>query len=208
METLRYHYACIGQFWRERLRKTTLIMAVVLVVSGLLGYFMCAANPDVTNAVVEYFLSAMMESGVISETGAIFVVDLLLNNWMAILLCVVYGFIPFLFLPVLILFSNAYLVGVMGAYYHINQISLSVFFAGILPHGIFELSALSLAAAMGFTLCLTLVKKLLHTPGTPPIKELVSDILRTLLLVELPLLICAALVEVFITPQIMAWFLP
>lgn len=202
METLRYHCACIGQFWRERLRKTTLIMAVVLVVSGLLGYFMCAANPDVTNAVVEYFLSAMLDSGVISETGTLSLIDLLLNNWMAILMCVVYGFIPFLFLPVLILFSNAYLVGVMGAYYHINGIPMLVFFAGILPHGIFELPALVIAAAMGFILCLTLVKKLLHTPNTPPMKELASDTLRTLLLVVFPLLLCAAVVEAYITPLV------
>ena len=138
----------------------------------------------------------------ISETGTLSLIDLLLNNWMAILMCVVYGFIPFLFLPVLILFSNAYLVGVMGAYYHINGIPMLVFFAGILPHGIFELPALVIAAAMGFILCLTLVKKLLHTPNTPPMKELASDTLRTLLLVVFPLLLCAAVVEAYITPLV------
>ena len=208
METLRYHFSCVCVFWRGGLRRRTIIMAVVLVMSALLGYFMCESTPEVTTAAVEYLSSAMMESGIVSETGAISAIDLLLNNWIAILLCVVYGFLPFFFLPVLILFSNAYLIGLMGAYYHINGIPLSAFFAGILPHGVFELSALSIAAAMGFTLCLTVVKKLLHAPGTPPMKELVSDILRTLLLLSLPLLVCAALVETYITPQIMALFLP
>lgn len=208
METLRYHFSCIGQFWRERLGRTTLIMFLVLMVSALLGYFMCTANPEVTNALFEYFYSTMLESGVISETGAISLIDLFFNNWMAILLCVVYGFLPFLFLPVLILFSNAYLVGAMGAYYHINGISLRLFFAGIAPHGIFELSALAIAAAMGFTICLTLVKKLLHVQETPPMKELVSDVLRTLLSVALPLLICAAVVEVYFTPLVMGTITP
>ena len=107
---------------------------------------------------------------------------------------------------VLILFSNAYLIGVMGAYYRINALSIPAFLAGILPHGVFELTALALGAAIGFTICLTLVKKILHTPGTPPMRELVSDGLRTLLLVVLPLLVCAAVVEAYLTPQIMELF--
>ena len=207
MEALRYHCFCVQEFWRGGLKRYTVIMSVVLVISALLGYFMCAANPEVTNAMVEYFFSVMMDSGVVSETGAISVLDLLLNNWMAILLCVVYGFLPFLFLPVMILFSNSYLIGVMGAYYHINGLPMSAFLAGMLPHGIFELSALAMAAAMGFTICLALVKKIFHAPGTPPMKELVSDVLRTLLLVVLPLLVCAAVVEAFLTPLIMGLFL-
>ena len=208
MEALRYHFSCVGQFWRERLRKTALVMVVVLLVSAFLGYFMCAANPEITNAVVEYFMQAMLESGVISETGTLSVVNLLLNNWMAILLCVVYGFLPFVFFPVIFLFSNAYMVGVMGAYYQINGLPLSVFFAGILPHGIFEFSALTLAVSMGFTICLTLVKKILRMTDTLPMKDLVSDVLRTLLMVVLPLLVCAAFIEVFLTPLVMNLFLP
>ena len=100
------------------------------------------------------------------------------------------------------------LIGVAGAYYRIHGFPMAAFFAGILPHGIFELTALVLAAAMGFTICLTVMKKVFRTPGTVPMKELVSDVLRTLLMVALPLLVCAALVEAFITPWFMALFLP
>ena len=207
METLRYHCACIGQFWRERLRKTTLIMAVVLVVSGLLGYFMCAANPDVTNAVVEYFLSAMLDSGVISETGTLSLIDLLLNNWMAILMCVVYGFIPFLFLPVLILFSNAYLVGVMGAYYHINGIPMLVFFAGILPHGIFELPALILAFSMGLYICGHLTRRCRRDETALSLVQCLGLAARLLVFLLLPLLIAAALTEAYVTPLAVGLFL-
>lgn len=203
MDTLRYHASRVGQFWRERLGKATLAMAVVLLVSAVLGYALCASNPEVTNALMEYFMSVMLESGVVSETGMISVVDLLLNNWMAILLCVLYGFLPFFFFPVLILFSNAFLIGAMGAYYRINGMPLSVFLAGILPHGVFELPALAIAAAMGFTLCLTLAKKILRFPGTPPMKELTGDVLRTLLLVLFPLVLAAALIEAYVTPLIM-----
>ena len=206
METLRYHFSCVREFWRGGLYKRTAIMAVVLAASALFGYATCVSAPEVTNAVVEYFLSVMQEAGVVSETGSISVLDLLLNNWIAILQCTLYGFIPFLFLPVVILFSNAYLIGLTGAYYQIHQVPMSAFFAGIIPHGIFELPALVLAAAMGFTICLTLVKKVLHVPGTPLMRDLVSDVLRVLLMVVLPLLVCAAVAEAFLTPEIMTLF--
>ena len=68
MDTLRYHASRVGQFWRERLGKATLAMAVVLLVSAVLGYALCASNPKVTNALMEYFMSVMLESGVVSET--------------------------------------------------------------------------------------------------------------------------------------------
>ena len=206
MEALEYHVSCIRDFWHRELKKRTVVMGIVLVLSALTGYFTCVSNPEVTNAVVEYFVAVMEQSGVVTAVGTLSAIDLLLNNWLAILLCVVYGFLPFLFLPVLILFSNAYLIGVMGAYYRINALSIPAFLAGILPHGVFELTALALGAAIGFTICLTLVKKILHTPGTPPMRELVSDGLRTLLLVVLPLLVCAAVVEAYLTPQIMELF--
>ena len=82
--TARYY----GAGGREAISQTVHCAAVLSVVLGLLA------------GVVGYFLSAMLDSGVISETGTLSLIDLLLNNWMAILLCVVYGFIPFLFLPV------------------------------------------------------------------------------------------------------------
>ena len=208
MDTLRYHFSCVADFWRGGLKKRTIVLGIVLAASALLGYFTCLSAPEVTNAVMEYFASVMAESGIVSETGTISALDLFLNNWIALLTCVAYGFFPFLFLPVFVIFSNAYLIGAMGAYYAINGLPASAFLAGILPHGFFELSALALAGAMGYTICLTLVKKISHAPNTPPMGELVSDVLRTLLMVALPLLLIAAAVEAFITPAVMSLFLP
>ncbi len=206
MGGFQFQLTCVRDFWRQHLRKVFLVMLAVLLVSAAVGYLTCAAAPDATTAVIDYFMDAMLESGVVDETGAISPLGLLLNNWIAILFCVLYGFLPFLFLPVIILFSNAYLIGAMGAYYRINGISLRLFFAGIIPHGVLELPALAMASAMGYILCLTLVQKLLHRPDTPPMVELLSDVLRTLLIVVFPLLTGAAVIEAYVTPVVMRLF--
>lgn len=202
-----FHFACIRQFWDERLHKTYRIMLIALVIAIAAGYATCISSPEITTTILDSFMEAVIDTGIIDETGAISPFGLLMNNWMAMLLCVVYGFLPFLFLPLLVLFSNSYLIGAMGAYYEIQGISMKAFLAGIIPHGIFELPALALAAAMGFILCITIIKKLLHSPGTPPMGELVSDILRTLLLAVFPLLVAAAAIEATVTPMVMEMFL-
>ena len=99
MDTLRYHFSCVADFWRGGLKKRTIVLGIVLAASALLGYFTCLSAPEVTNAVMEYFASVMAESGIVSETGTISALDLFLNNWIALLTCVAYGFFPFLFLP-------------------------------------------------------------------------------------------------------------
>ena len=75
------------------------------------------------------------------------------NNVRASAVSILYGFIPFLYLTALALGTNALILGVFAAYYVNNGVSLLVYLAGILPHGIFELTALMLAFAGGFLLC-------------------------------------------------------
>ena len=93
-----------------------------------------------------------------------------------------------------------------AAYFLNNGASLAVYFAGILPHGVFELSALLLAFAAGFLLCrrtTQYVRK--NTKGM--MKPLLLNLLRMFLMHILPLLAAAAVVEVYVTPQVMALFL-
>ena len=118
MESLRYHFSCVGEFWRTRLHKVFWVFLLVLVVSAAVGFLTCRANPDITNLVIDYFMSVMEESGVFDETGAVSVFSLLLNNWLAMLFCILYGFLPFLFLlsfaAVLILILIIRPTGILG----------------------------------------------------------------------------------------------
>ena len=107
----------------------------------------------------------------------------------------------------LILFSNAFLIGAMGAYYRINGMPLSVFLAGILPHGVFELPALVLASACGVYLCRNMGRLVVGGPGRVPMVELLCGLLRVLLLTVMPLTVAAAFIEAYVTPAVMAFFL-
>ena len=80
-----------------------------------------------------------------------------------------------------------------------QNISLLKYLLGILPHGIFELTALILSAAMGLYLCST-VTNALRKKQTGVLRPALHRCCQILYLWILPLLFMAALVETYITP--------
>ena len=80
-----------------------------------------------------------------------------------------------------------------------QNISLLKYLLGILPHGIFELTALILSAAMGLYLCSTVTNSL-RKKQTGVLRPALRRCCQILYLWVLPLLFMAALVETYITP--------
>ena len=156
--------------------------------------------------VIGYFMDMIDSSAVMDDAGNFSAVGLFFNNLRAMFMTVLYGFIPFLFLPALSLGINAVILGVMAAYYSNEGISLLAFFAGILPHGVFELPALILSLAAGLFLCQSINAYIRHNEKGV-MKPLLLNILRVVVLLVLPLLVIAAVMETYVTPALMQLFL-
>lgn len=201
------HLTELRTFLSTQLRRLPWVFAGVFLLSCLAGYAVCAANGTLANQIVDYFNQLISDSGLADEAGNISVLGLLMNNWFAMVFTILYGFLPFLFLPILSIVSNAAILGAMAAFYRSNGLPMAAFFAGILPHGIFEIPALVLAVTLGFLLCRNLVRIIRHSDRALPMVDLLANILRTMLFVIFPLLLIAALVECYITPGIMSMFL-
>lgn len=205
MNWLKQQHRALWRFYREELGEALLITAAAFVIIALLSFALGIFNRNIPEFVVNYFQQLLESNDIVTEDG----IDLLAlfgNNLRACGISILYGFIPFLYLTALALGTNALILGVFAAYFLNNGASLAVYFAGILPHGVFELSALLLAFAAGFLLCrrtTQYVRK--NTKGM--MKPLLLNLLRMFLMHILPLLAAAAVVEVYVTPQVMALFL-
>jgi stage II sporulation protein M len=136
----------------------------------------------------------------VDEVGNLSAVALLSNNLQACTMIMLYGLIPFVHLTALALGMNAMLLGVLAAYYVTNGISMLVYLAALIPHGIFEFPALILAFAMGLYVCGQLSRRCRQDETAVPLAECMLLILRLLALVLLPLLAAAALMEAYVTP--------
>ena len=82
-----------------------------------------------------------------------------------------------------------------------------LYLAGILPHGIFELPALLISAACGVCLCRNMSRLVTSSPKRVPMVELLSDLLRVMLLIVLPMTVAAAFIEAYVTPLVMSLFM-
>lgn len=177
----------------------------------LCGIFaaMTVLLPDFTRAYLALIEELVAALGLETETSALQVFSAIFsNNIRATIVTVFYGYIPFLFYPALTLGSNALSVTAMGiSYIQDGLLTPAAFFAGILPHGIFEIPALIIACAIGLCNCRLITRMVLKkSQQTEPRIQLIS-LSRLYFILVLPLLFIAAAVEAFVTPHIMALFL-
>lgn len=207
MTGLLRHLRLLGEFLLSDFRKMLLISTALLIVTAAAGWVAALFYPEAVEAILTQFLSTLAQSGVVDETGAISALGLMANNWRAFLVTVLYGFLPFFPLSVLSLAANGLLLGLLGGWYQAGGLPMAAYLAGILPHGVLELSALVLAAACGLTLCRGMSRWVVVDPRRQPLLPLMEDLLRVLLLMIFPMTAAAALIEAYITPVVMSWFL-
>ena len=127
------------------------------------------------------------------------------NIKLAVMLFLV-GIVPFLFIDGFMIIVNASMLGVSAAYYHLSGIALRVFFTGMVSHGIFQIPAFLLCSALGLRLCKQISKKLLGQNKHWYWQRELKFMLVILVCIVLPLLLCAAFAQVYVTPYIIQQF--
>jgi len=203
--SIREHLAQLRDFWAARSPRLFVLLSAAFLGIGIGSYVVCVSNPELTEEIVAYLQEIVAKA--LDSEGNISFWSLLYNNWIAMCCAVFYGVIPFLFLPAVSLVTNATILGAMAAYYKISGISLVVFFAGILPHGILEIPALLLSIMLGIMLCSNVILFFFRSSKRMPFSEFMANVFRTLLFVIFPLLLLAALIEAYITPVFMSMFM-
>jgi len=103
----------------------------------------------------------------------------------------------------LILFVNGFIVGIVGDYSLDKGISLVKLLMGILPHGIFEVPAILLSAAVGLKVGLNAIFPK-GKSRVMAVAEGVRDATSVYLLVILPLILVAAFIEVLISKRLVS----
>lgn len=193
--------------------KNVLICVIVLtifVMGVVSGYIFFENRNEIGNSVARFFvemsyrvieekfpqqLQMMQEMGVFGRTWLI-----LWNNFKVVIFSMVLGI--FFGIPSLaIVYLNGLLIGIVGGISEEQGVSMLQFCLGIIPHGIFEIPAFLLAAAIGVRIGF-MVLPVLH-PRRMTLIELFEPVLNLVsigLRIIIPLLLVAAVIEVTLTP--------
>ena len=200
---MKKQFRAIGDFWRAEYGRYVGMTAAAFLVLLVLAYIAGRLFPDIPVSVISAFSEDIAGSGIVQEDGSFNVLALFTNNLRAMVLGVLYGFIPFLYLPALALGVNAAILGMLASLIDGQWLLLA---AGILPHGIFELPALFLSLAAGLCLCKN-INVYIRKNEKGVMKPLLLNILRVVVLLVLPLLVIAAVMVTYVTPALMQLFL-
>ena len=205
---LQYQISGLKSAWQNGLSGEVLRTAIAFPILVMLSFTLCTVFPALRDSLLSMVLSSMESMGIVNEDGSLSALALFSNNLRATVFIMVYGLVPFIQLPALALGVNTMALGVLASWYIAQGYSIVAFLAAVLPHGLAEFPALILAFGVGLYVCGQVTRRLFRRDESAlHIWDCLVLISRMLLLVLIPLLAVAAILEADVTPWVAALFL-
>lgn len=186
---------------KQRLLRGTLAAGAIFLIAGVLGWVYAEQTAHLLMPSMEG-LENMVETTAELEPqfrAPALAALIFLKNLSVAAFLVLLGYIVLALPTLFVLIVNGGLIGVVARTITADGFPAIAFAAGLVPHGIFELPAIFLAA--GFALAAVSGRFARH--GLPTLRHRFSFIFKTII----PLLLIAALIEVYVTPLVIAPFL-
>ena len=204
---LQYQINGLKSAWQNGLSGEAQRAAIAFPILVALSFILCTVFPVLRDGLLSMVLSSMEGMGIVNEDGSLSALALFSNNLRATVFIMVYGLVPFIQLPALALGVNAMALGVLASWYIVQGFSIVTFLAAVLPHGLAEFPALILAFAVGLYVCGQVTRRLFRRDESAlHLWDCLVLISRVLLLVLIPLLAAAAVLEAYVTPLVVALF--
>lgn len=210
----------------EKFLKIFIFVIIIFVLTAFFCHVFLVNHPDQAKKIAADLAKSFLKKFPKEAAGLRLCFAIFLNNLRVTFLCILFGLIPFLFLPILGTFVNGFMIGVVTSLSYLKGFkTVPVLLLSIVPHGIFEVPAVLYASSLGIYLSLQVSKKILFIyrshgeplftlfakpqyPGdTEPLCLLFKRIFKTLVGVIIPLLFLAAIIETFVTPFLAKIFL-
>ncbi len=179
-----------------KIRYFVYAIALLMLLSFLIGAVFAATMPDETEKIVSLVASQMADIDSDSSFGLM--INLFVHNGVICLIMVLLGLALGL-IPLLIAFDNGLMIGLVGGA-TAGKAGLLFTLAAILPHGVIELPMMALSAAIGLRLGYCVLMTLFRQPSDV-LREL-KDGARVFTVWVLPLLLVAAFIESYVTMEI------
>ncbi len=228
-ETIKRLYSEERDAWRKHYRKYFKYAARALGVGFVVGFVYFMLSPGQEKKALEFVIRALKDID-LQGTPLALALTLFYHNARTSVVAVAAGIVPFLFLPIFDPLLNGGVLGLLVSVTKHQGLDVPrLVLTKILPHGVFELTAVLYATSLGLYLSTGMGRKAVaawkRRTNKPPAgpaacsastdflepypdrvasesESLARNIIRSFVLVVLPLLLIAALIEGFITPNL------
>ena len=194
----------------RRLRVSLVLVVFLTAVGGITSYqWVSGLIPEYMGEysqeqIDETLSQVSLAGGLPSDAENISFGFIFLHNLQAVLVMFGFGLFSFGLLGQLAFFLNIGVIGGLLAVLHFFGFSAAtLFWAGVFPHGVFEVPAVMLASAVVLHFGATLVTPDPTKTMGEVLIETLADWFKVGIGLIVPLLFVAALIETYITPQIL-----
>ncbi len=214
--------------WRTHYRRYFKYAARALGIGFAAGFLYFMFWPAREQKALAYVAKAL-EDIPIEGSPLVMALSLFYHNTWASVVAMAAGAVPFLFLPILDPLINGGVLGLVCSISKHQGLDVPhLLLTQVLPHGVFELTAVLYATSVGLYLSMALGKAAMAAwrrgrsrraglPPAPPapqnipeggltveagVRGVLRNVVRSFVLVVLPLLLVAAFIEGFITPHL------
>jgi len=182
---------------KRKLGAYVLFSCVMFLFFIATGYVTAQTDPAAGDQVYTMF-QEMVVAGVISDSAAIMALQIFINN-VQICALIFLGGATFGLLTVFLLMTNGVVIGVLIEVL-LRDMSKTALMVGLLPHGIFEIPAVLVSAALGMIVARGLFEEF---AGRGNALDSAKAAGRLFVMYVVPFIFIAACVEAFITPLMM-----
>jgi stage II sporulation protein M len=215
MQMIKRFYSKEWSRFRKKFFKIFVFVLIIFVLLVFFSHVFLVKNPDQVQKIITELQKKLLERIPLHTTGIRLFLAIFLNNLRISFFSILFGLIPFLFLPILGIFRNAIFMGAVTAVSHLKGMKVyEVLLLYIMPHGIFELPAIIYSVSLGIFLSFHISKRILlgHSRiqsldardknDEESMFALLKRAFMTWIGVIVPLLFLGAIVEAFI---IISW---
>ncbi len=180
------------------LKKCTVLVTAIFLVSAISGYMYSASNPFESARVMQELSDDL---GWITDLDSVLILFVIfLNNAIKSFLVILLGVL--VIVPIMFIMLNGYILGIVMC--EIARIESPLYVAAaILPHGIIELPMIIGSAALGTRIGMMVLLRISGKISTEEILSALTWSISFYFRWILPLLFVAAVIETFITPVVM-----
>ncbi len=137
----------------------TIVILSLFFFGIVLGYIVLLVMPSMAKEIYEYVregIRRMLPSGGMKPSISLAML-IFLNNFRVAILSIILGLT--IVIPSLIVMANGFVLGLVGSLAINSGVDIITILLAILPHGIFELSALIYSAIVGTELGIWIIQK-------------------------------------------------
>ncbi len=201
---IRKYYLNEWVFFKKKLLPIFVILSLLSILMTSLYYHYYNDHPDRAKIIAPNYGKIPQRSVFSKVNKFTLIVRLFWKNLIATFLSTISGFVPFLFLPLLSILGFSIATGIVFShnelFIRLDKFSLLM---TMVPHGIFEVSAIIYASSIGIYLSIQTSKMIIpkFRSKAPSLQTLCEEASRSFVLIVVPLLVIAAFVEVLVTPK-------